>query len=326
MSELSDRSPTILVDFFEHLLSGKIFSQLKEVNDLVSADLFLLQRYDKSLAISYNDLSTSIGNDCLSSLGVKSMAYQDTWKYALSSHDHDGQYTKAIVDAYEPTTEQSALVAVISVDNEVKEIYAPVREYGYPPEPEIGTLKLVCSKKAFKRITNDDIDKEDFDGWVYPDGTTFTPFSAERFSSAIGIYGNGSTTSFTVPNLRTFFKAANAPAEDIQTVYEQTLGIAEHSHIVKPTSIDGELKVKSDFTFTTYVGQANSMPENMSHIHSGSNNKPKVAQVNFNFNLEQVTFNNLSCQPYGSPNQPDQIFEPRHNTIPVMIYIGGVLV
>ena len=99
MSELSDRSPTILVDFFEHLLSGKIFSQLKEVNDLVSADLFLLQRYDKSLAISYNDLSTSIGNDYLSSLGVKSMAYQDTWKYALSSHDHDGQYTKAIVDA-----------------------------------------------------------------------------------------------------------------------------------------------------------------------------------------------------------------------------------
>lgn len=54
-------------------------------------------------------------------------------------------------------------------------------------------------------MVNIDIHADDFNGWVFPNGTTFTCESGE-FTAAVNAFGDGrSKTQFTVPDLQTFF-------------------------------------------------------------------------------------------------------------------------
>lgn len=317
----------IKIDFFEHKLSGNLFSELKKVENLKNNDLFLLETLSndqyQSKSISYNSLSSSIFTNWKDALDIKSMAYEETWKYAEKEHNHDGVYNKLSVEQYH-ISGQKTCVAIISSSNQPQElsVFAPVVVSMDPPEYEIGTIKFVYTNSPHSRFTNEDIMSDDFDGWVYADGTTFTidERNKSRFKKALDEWGvTNSQFSFKIPCLSNFIKSSYKELPNL-SVFPQQLGVAEHSHDIDQIEFDGELKLKKNFKFKTYENYGSPAKNYSRNIHNGINNSVNIGKVNFNFDLEQVQFD-LSCNEYGSSNQK---FEPRHNSIPIMIYIGGV--
>lgn len=69
-------------------------------------------------------------------------------------------------------------------------------------EPEIGTLKI---GSALRRETIRYMD-DDFDGWLYPDGSTYDLTAFSLSSKLSGLYGNDDGTTFTLPNLSNFIR------------------------------------------------------------------------------------------------------------------------
>lgn len=117
MSDLS----SIKTDFFEHKLSGNLFSELKETNNIKKNDLFLIETQIDgqcdSKSVSYDTLSTSIFNNWIDTLHVKSMAFEETWKYAEKIHEHDGIYNKLSIEQYQIEGEKTC-VAIISASDQ----------------------------------------------------------------------------------------------------------------------------------------------------------------------------------------------------------------
>ena len=320
---------TVLTDFFEHLLSGNTFSDLDDAKQLYPIDLLLVTRKSNnqlsSYSVSYSTLSSAVLDDWNKHLSVGSMAYEESWKYALSSHDHDGIYNNLVVSQRDLHAHDKQCIALLSTSSEdgILSIYAPVIVSEDPPEYEIGTLRFVCSNNMHAKFTDADLSVEDFDGWVYADGTVFTPLEADRvrFQKALDAYGTepNNATSFKVPDICNFIKAASSPMQEL-SISQQQLGIAEHKHDIGKIVFDGDLKLKPDFTLKTYEGGSSSDAQYRSNIHNGVDKNKKVGSTKFNLDLQQVGFD-LSCDYYGTRNQA---FEPRHRSIPVMVYIGGV--
>lgn len=165
------------------------------------------------------------------------MSYADKNDYALASHDHDKLYTSELYIDYpdwlqdalmDPSSEVSVL-GKVHVERETSEgsrddqasttynIYCPVLKFPPAPlnEPAVGELKFLPVKNLQEQYgskmcrypggkLNIDIFSEDFDGWVFPNGMTFTCKPGE-FRNAVAAFGT-SRTSFQVPKLDTFFQ------------------------------------------------------------------------------------------------------------------------
>ena len=289
---MNSKAPGISVDFFEHLLSGKIFDQLQEANSVFSEDLFLLDRNgDQSKSVSYRALSSSVADRALAEFDIRTMAHKETWEYAKAGHDHDGQYVSVAVSALSPAS--GVCVAVISAGADVVPVYAPPVYFDDTPEPDVGTLKFVCSKSGFRRIDGAYIESPDFDGWVYPDGTTFYPSSPDRFEKAMAVYGNASGTGFSVPDIRCFVKAASAPVDGFD-VKPQTLGVAPHRHRVSGISFSGELKPADGVSLSTYGGAQSSLPENKARVCAGNGAAAAVSDIGVQLDLGNAVMQ-LSC-------------------------------
>lgn len=125
----------------------------------------------------------------------KSMAWQDENAYSLSGHNHDDIYDKTDITENQNNGEHVATFVVDGRDH--VDVYFPqIVIYKYD-DPYIGELKFVTDKKH--RTVN--IDSDDFDGWVYPDGSQY---NVSDFPDAATVFGHSGTT-FNVPNLTEFF-------------------------------------------------------------------------------------------------------------------------
>lgn len=316
--------PTISVDYFEHFLSGKTIAQL-DTASIDANNLFLISRKDQtsisSLAVTYADLSATLAAECSSVLSLGSIAFEDTWRFAKVDHNHTRQYLKTHIDPiydFQGEVLSTVCIATLSAsDSSCLSIFSPIVAV-HNAEPKIGTLKFVYSKKKWKTFSSADINSPNFDGWVYADGSIYEVNSSSRFRKALDAYGIGAN-KIQVPNLSSFLKASAANVDTFNEIPQQ-LGIAEHSHQVDPIKFTGILKQDS-ISVQTYKTQSKST-KYRSYIHHGKTDGEKhLGKVSFEFDMSQVQLG-LSCSNYGSENQ---VFEPRNNALPVLIYIGGRL-
>ena len=87
---------------------------------------------------------------------------------------------------YGSTTDGSTIkVGTLSVSNtcvegfktgqyQVINIYCPAIQHPVPQEPAYGTLRFMYSSKDIPVINDDYIASDNFDGWVFPNGSTYT--------------------------------------------------------------------------------------------------------------------------------------------------------
>jgi len=87
---------------------------------------------------------------------------------------------------------------------------------------------------------NVDISDPEFSGYVVPNGTTFTCASNEFQDACRAFAGNASATSFTVPDLDSYFvkMCRDASQAQLDPVKGHT-GLAAHKHTVVPKYTDG---------------------------------------------------------------------------------------
>lgn len=80
-----------------HEPNGQTIGMLDRLQSSRDNDLILISRTNdednpKSYSIYYGDLRKQIISDIKNRLGIRTMAYENEWKYALSGHVHENQY------------------------------------------------------------------------------------------------------------------------------------------------------------------------------------------------------------------------------------------
>lgn len=325
-----------LVEELRARITGKRLCELKRTGETRPKDLFLVSQLDVgqeqyvSRAIDYGQVVSCLADDFEGSLGLGTMAYEEKWEYSKVDHQHEGRYTKVAVTEACPSGESLCCLAVVSVGLPGAEALDGCSQYRLmcpniqmpdPPEPEIGTLRFVYARSAMAAVA--DINADDFDGWVYPDGSTYQVDDTQRFSKALAVFGSG-RNAITVPDVGGFFKAVGSSVSSFARVPAR-YGVAKHSHQVDSVRLSGDLKVKDGFKFDTYTNKTEGVQKGMfvNQVHWGAATEtPGVADIGFNIDLSQVQFQGLSCQYEG---QESGSYAPKHVTMPVMIYVGGVV-
>jgi hypothetical protein len=189
----------------------------------------------------------------------------------------------------------------------------------YPPRPEVGTLKFVyLSENAVIRTNQEMVEDDEFDGWLWPDGSTVYPKLTVDFEKAIDVYGNGSTDSITLPDLAGCFKLSGGPVADVEEVFPQRLSpVPQHQHDIAEANIQSTAQAQSggvpNFAEPSGKGALSSM-------HCGIPKKPWT--LTGELNVANLNIPKIKLEPY-SETQGDGKFRPSRYNIPVMVYVGG---
>lgn len=148
------------------------------------------------------------------------MQFNDT-AYLLSDefspyyHDHDDKYNLLSLEfSYPNGKNDSSMLSLGNVffDGSLIPLYAPISAmtqiWKIPfsiSEPKVGMLKLVANNSissnsmiAYK--------SEDFDGWLYPDGSIFNLSDFMLSIDLQALFGTGDGKTFQLPDVRTFLK------------------------------------------------------------------------------------------------------------------------
>jgi len=220
----------------------------------------------------------------MSDLSIGSMAFQNKWKYALSDHTHDGSYNKLEVFPNSISFDDKVMIASIKIGEGfgtvTYDVFAPKIEYKASVRPEIGTLKFLYSAKKMKALTNADLSADDWDGWAYPDGSSFD-VDPVLFVEALSIYGCGEN-KICLPKFEDFFETYPAGTINCESVIPQQVSVGRHTHKIGSLHFDGELKMKSDCTLSTYVNKSGSDGAeflNNGNIHRGTDSWDSTGNV-----------------------------------------------
>lgn len=323
-----------------------------------------------SASMKYGVLSSQMAADVKAQLDkdgfLETMAYASQNSFALSSHSHQKLYTEDLSVEYNPYIEELSAaedperpvielgrLSAVSWERPglsslaVYPIWCP--EVKVPSialhEPAIGQLVLLPVKdlKALHApesklkkygesgsMVNIDIYADDFNGWVFPNGTTFKCDPGE-FAAAAAAFGNGHNDQFTVPNLDTFFYGItprSQPNRQPLDVHPQQCIVGPHFHGVKASNVHGSLKIV-DFdvggtqVVSTSPGPTPIAPDMAIAYFSTSED---VSTVSFDSRTTTVAFNTEDAVKIDMQTAPSNYdtrkFQPVHQIIPVMMYIG----
>lgn len=258
------------------VLNGRRISELERRKTADDGDFLVISRnYNPakeahfSKKVSFGSFVDSINATVSANLMVSSMAFEDKDDYARKNHGHE-EYSHVRVYLREEDPSKTytdvATMAVSDADGKMKDytVKAPVQNAEKLfDNPRIGELKFLAVP-SLKAI---DIDSENFDGWVYPDGSQF---QKSRFPEAWEMFKeNDSSTTFQVPNLTAFFKP-NPDPTSVGTFKTEgkTQGIPAHSHGIKKDSFS-ELNVKLDVSTQIPVTPVDDETGGSVSIHSG---------------------------------------------------------
>lgn len=344
--------------------SGKHICELEDASKMFHNDLFLVSQLSSgsnqnwtSRKATFAHLKTQLLADLVAGLKLGSMAYEDKYSWALTSHNHDAEYSKV---EWHPNSEYQvadvSCLAVIHISTETLtavDIYSnpkdgavsayhlsvnfPIIQSPLPPEPLIGTLRFISTRCLQDLIDAnalnvedeqvnvnpyDDNDKirVDFDGWVFPNGQQFQNKDNQLSDAAYVFAGDSHAQAFTVPTLTSFFQAGHAA--DGYTIAEipQTIGLASHQHSTSEIQLECDISFNADKTqisSTEGCGGTN-------YVHQGNSaGTPSVQSAQIDLPVKfNDTIRGLKTNTVGTGSKE---YWPKHNLIPVMIYIGGVL-
>lgn len=208
-------------------------------------------------------------------------------------------------------------LSVTNGSTNVVEVCCPDQHFaGY--SHRIGELRFA----ALSSIEPIDVDSDDFDGWVYPDGSEYPK---ERFPDAWAVFGDDPwSTTFRVPCLSTFFKPNPFPygGSSLSVVPAQTTGIPPHRHSLDPQTAalkDVELKVVAQIPGVgTSQGGGSSRSIHARGLQHGTD-RLREGQYSLEVTKASVAVydGELQSRPDGRETHPN------YNLVPVKIYIGG---
>ena len=302
-------------------LSGKSISQLDALPDdgrISAADRFFTSepvapgsRYGQYLSkhLRYDVLLERVFADLSAGFGFGRMAWELSDAYALSGHTHPYNSLNMSVDYDQQDDRAGMVIASFRIDGRLVRLRVPLMwTYEYP-EPEIGELKFTALPPA----SEIDVNAEDFDGWVYPDGTTYI-VAADDFADAKERFGQEpDSTRLTVPRLSGFFKA-DTDAADAEWRRFSNTGVPHHMHTAAIRVNGGSRKINVKVRTTYKAGNGGS-------LHNGLKKTGNwVSQGSLVFDVKQ--FNIDRCDIGNSEAALDREQYPPFNMLPAMIYIG----
>lgn len=119
-------------------------------------------------------------------------------------------------------------------------------------EPAIGTLKFVSSTEI-ENNSSINYKSTDFDGWLYPDGSTFELSDFALSAQLRQLYGNSRYSSrFTLPDFRKFIKLNGAGT----LVESSMIGVVQGLNVLKRHShrIDGTMNASASVVIKLIAG------------------------------------------------------------------------
>lgn len=210
---------------------------LQTTQELNSSDLFVLAQQDEYIARKFNSCAVD-GNTLVDVLmqkvldiqQLKDTAYATSCEFSLYDHKHDDLYNNLSVKftyasertyhklssyfSFENVEDDDQMLSIgnMFIDGTLVPIEIPLSAVSnakkivfQAAEPLVGSLKFV----ALSTIgSNNDIryKSENFDGWLYPDGSSFQLSDFALSTTLKKLYGNIDQTTFTLPDLRHFLK------------------------------------------------------------------------------------------------------------------------
>lgn len=326
-------------------LGGYRSLDLQEQKQIGADTLFAAHRELSARRLDYGSLSADVRPRALSAMHVGTMAFADTWEYSTSSHGHDC-YTYAAVSAGFGPGESMIKLATISAGDmyvdglqpgkcRIIDVYCPEVRVSVPEEPHYGTLRFAYRQDSV-HIDQSYISSDQFDGWVYPDGSTWTVDPAQ-FRLGSNPFVTRASNPFvkdgvlSAPDLRGLFISFNPFTErerDGENYARCAFGereghvaVPEHDHLITDFSAHVQLEFDKERSAISVTNDYNKYGVNTLHWgitgQKPDQDLPYTAQLSF----KSHTFS-LSTDYAGDASAWS---EPSHWAMPVMVYVGGRL-
>ena len=322
-------------------------SQDLELQRKIDQDtLFAVHHGLSSWHSSYGTVSSDVKISALAMMKVGSMAFEETWEYSPSAHSH-GNYTDVSVQTrYGSAADGSTIkVGTLSVSNTCAEgfktgqyqiinIYCPVIQHPVPQEPAYGTLRFMYSSMDIPVINAAYIGSTNFDGWVFPDGSSYT-ITPSQFTKAGNPFVTYDSNPFIagdtlrVPDLRDQFLKLNpfTYQEDVSGGAKRCRFAAVASHSAVPRHshpIDGlnaKITLTPSLSESSFKSATGYSDHDDRYAHHGTGNpvagSPFEYNTKINFNSTQINLKTRDASQSPIDNYPN------HWALPVMIYVGG---
>ena len=292
----------------DYKITGQKISEIPNNEYPTKNSLFYVVQSSGQLSsenIKYANLSARIVVDVIEALGLGSMAHEEKYLYSLSSHNHDKLYSKvSIKDLYQGEEDKVLSIANITIQNNddisTYHLVTPrIQTYQYDSAKK-GTLKFVAVNNnvwTLKQYNdgkyNIDVDDEDFDGWVFPNG------------------GYLDTIDYQLPDLSKFLKIQNSKSQRVP--YKNALKAHSHDYVHTELSMLGTLDM-----YRCWVPTTRRCGTDGSTGHNGGCENKTSANIVVDFSKAIIRDKYTE-----NPNSEYMIeTKPYHNLMPVMIYIG----
>lgn len=352
----------IIVSIYEcYDISGYSITQLPKTHKLCADTLFLASTAfeQPSVNAKYSDISSQCLDDISAKLKkegyLHTMAYEEPQHFSLSSHNHNELYTEDLTVEYSDfintyDSSELSIIGKVSITKTSKDGFESKREYPikcpklkYPPpslnQHAIGALMFLplsdiqtiykSKMKSYGNYQNIDIDADDFNGWVFPNGTTFS-CGPNDFTLAKKAFGKEVNTSFTVPNLNMFFYAITQFQQNKKPlgVRQQRCILGPHNHDFRITGINGKIELDGieidDLRVTTSgVGMVGEIDANIPVPYFSSSPDYTMLETRkeeTSFAFDKNVSMRLDMQT--AIASINGTYYPKHQLMPVMMYIG----
>lgn len=269
-----------------------------------------------SYRLDYNTLSTNLIKQISTDYNFGTMAYEEKWDYSKIWHTHDYSYVNF---EQAPASNVSAIANIIITDSNNANILSlcmPNTKQIEYKIADIGEYRYIARTNR----SQININSNDFDGWVYVDGSTYRK---DDFPEAYEIFNPDHIPSdqFTIPCISNFIKLngfSDTMRNDFSDVIYQN-SIHEHSH---PGIDSNQFK---DYSGSTRVQVKLSVyysgfgSTNVKALHTGyvdENGELKQLSVIINSNtLRSIPTKTIELGL-------DYESRPENQLIPMMVYIG----
>lgn len=314
------------------VITGQKFAELPlaDTDDLLSSYLVVSQLSagkPQSFKVKAVDLAQQVFSQYVNSLQLKSMAYESSSDYALSSHDHD-VYTSAefipasIADGIEVLSAQTYSLSTkkttwhLSAKNGTNNNAAYVERRTEELQPKLGQVAFMLSAVTSYTDAN-------FIGWVLANGTSYTR-NKFKLSDDIATVFKCSGNNFTVPNLAGFFK----PSMQLDLCCQHFNGksaVAKHKHNITIEKTNNQLSVSIDGfnpIITKYKTKTGASAGG-SFVHHGTRFIQNLSVQSVN-SIDPTMFQNanLSTNLMSSDEKRLGYSYPANQTLKAFVYVG----
>lgn len=304
---------------------GIFITDLPEKSEIDGDSLFLMSEHDiylydryNSVKIAYDDLIEDIASAVSAKLGLGSMAFEETSSYTPVQHRHDDRYNLISSFIFPYSKTNSLSIGNFFKDGTITPLYVGNDIFGESDSVSISDVYMPVGDIRFQMIDKLDaveIQSEDFDGWVYPDGTIYdlSDFILSNRISSIFYVDAG---KFAVPVLSDFIKINNGEfAEDrFQKKTGRTVN-SRHTHFTT-ADISGQVEMRAILPIGDIAGEGIC-------IHNGINGtSSKYYETTPGLYPISVHIENLGSDRVFKNTGSTEIAYPSYTNMPVQVFLG----